>query len=87
MCCRQAGAQSEEYTITWIIARGVRAAAVALGIGLVTLAGAQAAYAHATLLSSSPEDDAVLQRSPSRVVLRFSESVETPFGALRVLDS
>ncbi len=82
-----AGAEPEEHAITWISARGIRTAAVALGIGLATLAGAQAAYAHAMLVSSSPEDDAVLQRSPSRVVLRFSESVETPFGALRVLDS
>lgn len=58
-----------------------------MGIGLASLVGAQAASAHAMLVSSSPEDDAVLQRSPSRVVLRFSESVETPFGGLRVLDS
>jgi copper transport protein len=58
--------------------------AVALTTALVT---APAAAAHATLVSSTPANDAVVVRPPSSVVLRFSEPVESAFGAVRVYDS
>jgi copper transport protein len=45
------------------------------------------ARAHAVLVSTDPTAEARLDRSPGRVELRFSEPVETAFGALRVLDA
>jgi copper transport protein len=59
---------------------GIVASGVALG-------AAPAAFAHATLVSTTPADGAVLKRSPPRVSVRFDETVSTPFDALRVLDS
>jgi copper transport protein len=60
-------------------------AAVAVAVA-VALAAASSALAHATLVSSSPANDEVLQRAPAQVVLRFSEEVETAFGSVRVYD-
>ena len=42
---------------------------------LIGLAPAQTALAHASLISSQPEDGAVLAASPSRVILIFNEPV------------
>ncbi len=49
-------------------------------------AAASTAWAHAALESSTPANDEVLARAPKRVVLRFSEPVETAFGSVRVYD-
>ena len=57
---------------------------IAVAVGLIALALAPAAAAHATLTRTSPENGAVLRRSPARVVLRFNEAVETAFGSIRV---
>ena len=46
-----------------------------------------AASAHATLVSTAPERGAKLDASPQFVELRFSETVETQFGAVRVYDA
>jgi copper transport protein len=54
---------------------------------LAALAVAPAASAHAVLLTTDPANDAVVQRSPARVVLRFNETVETAFGGIRVFDA
>jgi copper transport protein len=59
-------------------------ALVALLIALALPAGASA---HATLESASPGAGATLRQAPRVVTLRFDESVETQFGALRVLDA
>jgi copper transport protein len=53
---------------------------------LVVLAAAPGAFAHAVLLTTDPADGAVLKRSPAQVLLRFSESVETELGSVRVYD-
>jgi copper transport protein len=45
------------------------------------------AGAHATLMGSSPERGAEIPRAPQRVELRFSETVEIAFGAVRVYDA
>ncbi len=52
-----------------------------------TLAVPAIASAHTTLESSSPANDEVLAQAPERVVLRFSERVETAFGSVRVYDA
>jgi copper transport protein len=53
---------------------------------LVVLAAAPGAFAHAVLLTTDPANGAVLKRSPAQIVLRFSESVETELGSVRVYD-
>jgi copper transport protein len=62
--------------------RWVPAAAAACA----ALLAAAPAYAHSTLLSSDPANDAVVEQSPRQVVLRFDEPVETALGAVRVYD-
>lgn len=52
--------------------------------GLLVLLGAQSASAHAQLLSTTPEDGAVLAEAPSEVVLRFNEAVQLLDGATRL---
>jgi copper transport protein len=60
----------------------------ALAIAVVAVLAAPAvASAHATLESTSPERGARVERVPDRVVFRFSEPVETAFGAVRVFDA
>jgi copper transport protein len=55
-------------------------------VALLALATAPSAFAHAILVQSVPDNAAVVQASPAQVLLRFSESVETAFGAVRVFD-
>ena len=45
------------------------------------------AEAHALVVSTSPAVDSVVERSPARVEIQFSEPVELAFGALRVFDT
>jgi len=59
---------------------------VAIVAALGALTASPAAFAHATLVSSSPANDEVLSRAPARVVLRFNESVETALGSVSVYD-
>ena len=51
---------------------------------LAALAVARAASAHATLEETQPTNDSVVPTAPAQVTMRFSEGVETPFGAVRV---
>ena len=60
----------------------IGAVVLALGLALAPEAGA-----HALVTSTSPTRGAALKKGPERVVLRFSESVETSFGAVRVFDA
>ncbi|MCW2600942.1 MAG: putative transport integral rane protein [Frankiales bacterium] len=48
---------------------------------------APAASAHAALLSTTPGDAEILQRSPAEVTLTFGESVGTGLGGLKVLSA
>ena len=60
-----------------VVAQGARAAAVTvallLGVSPVTLPRANA---HAIVLESVPARDAVLDRAPERVILRFNSKIE-----------
>ena len=56
-------------------------------MALIALAAVPSAFAHATLVSTSPPDGSVLKAAPAGVSVRFDEHVSTPFGALRVLDA
>jgi methionine-rich copper-binding protein CopC len=53
---------------------------------VAALTAAPSAFAHASLLTSSPDDDEVVRTAPQHVVLRFDEPVETAFGSVRVDD-
>ncbi len=53
---------------------------------LAALAFPAFATAHATLDRTDPLDGQVVQTSPSKVTLTFSEPVETALGAIRVFD-
>lgn len=52
-----------------------------------SISSATIASAHAILESSSPADQSVLEGSPARVVLTFSEPVTFVAGSLRVFDA
>jgi copper transport protein len=53
---------------------------------LAVLAAAPAALGHATLETTKPADDSVVEESPAQVVLRYDEPVESALGAVRVYD-
>ncbi|WCB91898.1 Copper transport protein YcnJ [Baekduia alba] len=66
----------------------MKRAALILGAVLALLATLPAgALAHATLEQTTPGRGAVAQSEPRQVVLRFDESVEGNFGAVRVFDA
>jgi methionine-rich copper-binding protein CopC len=54
---------------------------------LVTAVFAVTAFAHAELLGSKPRQGQTLERSPSRVVLTFSEGIDTGLVQLQVEDA
>jgi copper transport protein len=64
--------------------RRLAAASIA---ALFALAVVPSASAHATLVTTEPGNDAVLEGTPERIMLRFSEPVESAFGAVRVYDA
>lgn len=73
-----------------IVHRSSRRAAALLAAVVAALAvlfTASPAWAHAELVGSTPADGEVLAGPPGRVVLRFSEQVETALGAIRVFDA
>ncbi|HEX5909758.1 MAG TPA: copper resistance protein CopC, partial [Thermoleophilaceae bacterium] len=67
-----------------MVTRRLLTAVVVLVLGLAL---APEAGAHALVTSTSPTRGAALEKEPERVVLRFSEAVETSFGAVRVFDA
>jgi copper transport protein len=67
--------------------RVARLLGLAAALSLSALAAATPASAHAVLVSTEPGNDAVVERTPARVSLRFNEPVETAFGAIRVYDT
>jgi copper transport protein len=64
--------------------RLARLAVVAGVTGCALLAGAPAALAHASLVSTSPPDGAVLARAPARVTATFDEPVGVSADSVRV---
>ena len=66
----------------------VRRGLLAVAALAAAFAVAPAAGAHATLTTTEPANDAVLEQAPRQVVtLHFNEPVETVFGSLRAYDS
>ena len=61
--------------------------ALALSVAIAALVAPATALGHATVQSTSPARGAALEQAPRQVVLRFSENVETQFGAVRVFDA
>lgn len=59
-----------------------------VGLGLLAAAGplAGTASAHASLVSSTPGNDEVVEQAPREVVLRFDDGVNVDDGGVRVLD-
>jgi copper transport protein len=64
--------------------RLARLGAVAAVAGIILLATAAPAWAHAVLQSTDPPKDGVAVQSPSQITLKFNENVEVSFGAIRV---
>jgi copper transport protein len=61
--------------------------AVVLAAAIAALAAAASpASAHSTLVATEPSRNAVVERAPDRVLLRFDEPVETQLGSIRVYD-
>ena len=69
-----------QRTLTW----AARAAVVGLLASSAIVAAAASAEAHASLLSSTPGDGAMMAQSPDAVVLRFDEPVDVGATAVRV---
>ena len=64
----------------------IRAVVTALVVTIAVISSARSADAHASLLSTSPRDRAVLEVAPPEVTLTFSEDVSVGKDAIRVLD-
>ncbi len=64
----------------------LRAAAIVLIVAAFALMPGRAA-AHANLAESEPAANSVLETSPERVVIRFTEPLEAALSEIRVLDS
>lgn len=64
-----------------------RGAAVPLAALLFVAASASPAFAHSTLVQTSPAAGQVLDRPPKTVTLGFNEAVEVALGAIRVYNS
>lgn len=66
--------------------RRVTVAAVIVAVlGMLALAGAGAASAHATRVAADPAPDAAVERGPSRVTATFNEQLQTTFAAMTVV--
>ncbi len=57
-----------------------------MAVAVWALAVVPSAFAHATLLDTTPSNDAVIAAAPRRVLLRFDEPIETVLGSVRVYD-
>ena len=66
--------------------RRSRRSAVALAAAVIAVVTAPAAWGHSTLLATEPANDAVVEESPTRVLLRYDEAVESALGSVRVYD-
>lgn len=64
----------------------LRSLFLASAMALFTLAS-PLALAHATITSSSPAANAVLDKAPEKVVLNFNEAVEEAFSSISVSDA
>lgn len=67
--------------------RGVLSAAAALTSLVLAIAGSPAASAHTSLISSSPQDGAVLPAAPTEVVLTFDQDLLPGADVMAVTDA
>lgn len=65
----------------------LRLCVAGFAVALTLLVGATPAYAHAQLISSTPEDGAELDEAPSEIVLEFSEEVDADSTEIAVTKS
>ena len=65
----------------------IRLAVLAIGLGLVLAAAAGPAWAHATVVRSSPKNGANVSRTPASVSITFDEPVGLQPGYVQVIDS
>jgi copper resistance protein C len=61
------------------------AALVVAVLGMLTLAGAGPAAAHATRVASAPAQDAAVAQGPPRVSATFNEQLQTSFAGMTVV--
>ncbi len=61
--------------------------ALVLSVVIAALVAPATALGHATVQSTLPSQGAALKAQPRQIVFRFSENVETQFGAVRVFDA
>ena len=64
----------------------IRATLVALAAAALLLGAPTAASGHATLLTTAPVPEKVLETAPRQIVLRFSEAVKPMSDTVRLLD-
>ncbi|MXY45294.1 MAG: c-type cytochrome [Dehalococcoidia bacterium] len=64
-----------------------KGAAIALVIAVLVLSQPATASAHANLADADPAPNSVLDTSPSRITIWFTEPLEPSFSAIEVLDS
>lgn len=58
-----------------------------IAAGLLAMAPASPAFAHASIVSAEPSDGASLAESPKELRLRFAERVSLRFSAIQLIDS
>ncbi len=56
-------------------------------VGVLSLAGAGSAFAHADLASADPAAGATVKTAPTEVSITFTEEVEPKFSTIQVLDA
>lgn len=74
------------FRLSWTTQLLLRAVVVSLLAVVALLGAAPAAFAHASLLTATPGDGAVLDEPPTEVSLTFTEAVTLGAGYLRVVD-
>ncbi|MCY4528661.1 MAG: copper resistance protein CopC, partial [Chloroflexi bacterium] len=68
----------------WLICRG---AALVLAVAMLVLSRPDPAYAHANLADADPAPNSVLDESPSKITIWYTEPLEPSFSSIEVLDS
>lgn len=68
-----------------VAAIGAVVGSVVLGLALAVLAGSSPAGAHATLQTTDPVDDALVDAVPGTVTLGFDEPVDATTGSIQVI--
>ena len=71
-------------TRDWLAWKGV---VLALVFAALILSGSNTAFAHANLADADPAPNSVLDTSPSKITIWFTEPLEPSFSSIEVLDS